>query len=548
MRKIDWIVIILILLLSLFTLKDLAKPGFFTSHDGPHQIVRFYYFDQALRDGQIPPRWAGGLLYGYGYPLFIFSYHLPWFISEIVHFLGLSIIDSVKATFFIAYFISGITMYIFQKESFGRFPAFVGTFLYLIAPFRFSNIFVRAASGDATAFIFPPLLFLALKKIKEKKALNPLWISIGAFSYAGLLLSHAMIFVLYSIVILLYILWNLLFGVQRNSLYQFTFVILFGLGLGSYYLIPSLVEKNITRFTHVMNMFFTGSTFVDLHSLIYSKWGYGMINAQEGGMSLQIGMAQWIVVIICSFYLIKKVVNRNILKNIQKNNEILFHFLLFIILIGSMLKISFPFWKLLSNIMVIDFTWRVLAIVIFVISILGGYIVKNSRFSFFMGMILIVIAIYTNRNHIHINQSLDWPLEFFLKLEKTTNTFDEYMPTWVNDSQISENKPKIMVGNKDSLINIKENRSNLLTFEVNTTEKDNVRINTIYYPGWEVYTDGVDMNVEKNPGNYMEFPVNKGSHTIIAQFKETPIRQISNFISLGSFGILIIALMKLKRV
>lgn len=547
MKKIDWIVVILIFLLSLFVLKDLAKPGFFTSHDGPHQIVRFYYFDQALRDGQIPPRWAGGLLYGFGYPLFIFSYHLPWFISELVHFFGLSIIDSVKATFFITYFLSGITMYIFQRELFGRFPAFIGTLLYLIAPFRFSNIFVRAASGDATAFIFPPLLFLALKKIKKTKSLNPLWVSIGAFSYAGLLLSHAMIFVLYSIVIFLYMLWNLLFRVKRTSIYQFTFVILFGLGLGSYYLIPSLVEKNITRFTHVMNMFFTGSTFVNLQSLIYSKWGYGMINAQEGGMSLQIGIAQWIVVILCSFYLIKKIVNKNILKNIQQNNEIIFYFLLFFILIGSMVKVSFPFWKLLSNIMVIDFTWRVLAIVVFVISILGGYIVKNSRFSFFAGMIFIVIAIYSNRNHIHINQSLDWPLEFYLKLEKTTNSFDEYMPTWVNDSQISENKPKIMVNNKDSLITIKESRSNLLTFEVNTTEKDNVRINTIYYPGWKVYNDGVDVNVEKNPGNYMEFPVNKGSHTIIAQFKETPIRQISNFISFVSFVILIIALRKLKK-
>ena len=33
------------------------------------------FFDKVIKDGQIPPRWAGNqMLNGYGYPLFIFSY------------------------------------------------------------------------------------------------------------------------------------------------------------------------------------------------------------------------------------------------------------------------------------------------------------------------------------------------------------------------------------------------------------------------------------------------------------------------------------------
>ena len=89
MKKIDWLIIFLITVLSVFVLKDLFKPYFYTSHDGIHQVVRLYYFDQALRDGQIPPRWAGGLLNGFGYPLFIFSYHLPWLMAEIPYIFGL---------------------------------------------------------------------------------------------------------------------------------------------------------------------------------------------------------------------------------------------------------------------------------------------------------------------------------------------------------------------------------------------------------------------------------------------------------------------------
>ncbi|KKS45471.1 MAG: hypothetical protein UV09_C0037G0003 [Candidatus Gottesmanbacteria bacterium GW2011_GWA2_42_18] len=85
MKKIDWLILLFILVASAFTLKDLYKPGFYTSHDGPHQIVRFYYYDQLLREGQFPPRWVGGLNYGFGYPLFIFSYHLPWVLAEVFH-------------------------------------------------------------------------------------------------------------------------------------------------------------------------------------------------------------------------------------------------------------------------------------------------------------------------------------------------------------------------------------------------------------------------------------------------------------------------------
>ncbi len=101
MKKIDWLILFFIITASVFTLKDLFKPYFYTSHDGIHQVVRLYYFDQVLKDGQIPPRWVGGLLNGFGYPLFNFSYQMPWFIAEPLHLSGLSIFESIKMTFLI---------------------------------------------------------------------------------------------------------------------------------------------------------------------------------------------------------------------------------------------------------------------------------------------------------------------------------------------------------------------------------------------------------------------------------------------------------------
>src|SRR3989338_510683 len=96
MKKIDVLVFLFIILTSIFTLNDLFIPGFYTSHDGPHQVVRAYYYHQLLWEGQIPPRYVGSLNFGFGYPLFIFSYHLPWLMTEVFRLLGSTVFGSIK--------------------------------------------------------------------------------------------------------------------------------------------------------------------------------------------------------------------------------------------------------------------------------------------------------------------------------------------------------------------------------------------------------------------------------------------------------------------
>src|SRR3989344_5245373 len=130
MKKIDVLVILFIILASVYALNDLFIPGFYTSHDGPHQIVRAFYYHDLIKQGQFPPRYVFGLNYGFGYPLFIFSYHMPWLIAEIFNQFKLTIIDSVKMTFLAGFIFSGIFMYFYQKMLFGRTAAFVGALIY----------------------------------------------------------------------------------------------------------------------------------------------------------------------------------------------------------------------------------------------------------------------------------------------------------------------------------------------------------------------------------------------------------------------------------
>lgn len=531
MKKIDWLIIFIITVTSIFLLKDLFLPNFYTSHDGIHQVVRLYNFDQIIRQGQIPPRWAGNLLNGFGYPLFNFSFQLPWFIAEIPYFLGLSIFASIKLTFLLGFIFSGITMYLFQRELFGRRGAFAGTAIYLLAPYRFSNIFVRAAIGDATAFVFAPLLFLAIFKLRKTDKIDWYWVSLGAISLAALLLSHAMVALFFFVGFWLYVIFWLILSQKTKLIFSGMAISILGLGLAGYYFIPSLIERNLTRFSEIMGGVFNGTTYLTLDKLIYSPWGYGTVDAREGAMSLQLGLAQWLVVALAAGTIIFLFWRR---KNFP---EAIFYFLLFLLSVFVILPFSSWFWNLINRFTFVDFTWRALAVSVFAVSVLAGFVISKFKYPRLLLIFLIIFAVYANRNHLRINQTLDWPVSFYLKLEKTTNTFNEYTPKWVRQDLIEKPKPKVEFPDSQAKIAISKNISNDLEFSLETPREGTVRINTIYYPGWQVSVNDKRVKIDYENTGLIEFPVKSGTNKIAAGFKETPMRLASDIISLVSLGL-----------
>lgn len=543
MKKIDWLVIFSFLIISIFTLKDLFKPGFYTSHDGPHQVVRLYYFDQVIRDGQIPPRWVQGLLNGFGYPLFNFSYHLPWLIAEPIHLVGFSIFDSIKLTFLAGFVLSGITIYFFLKDQFGRLPAISGTIIYLFAPYRFSNIFVRAAIGDATSFIFIPLIFLSLNKFRVSERTNWKWIPIGALSLTAALLSHAMVFFFIFVAYSLYICyWGILLKKKMPFIISSLLAALLSFGLSGYYLLPSLIEKNYTRFTQTMKSVYFGNTFLDIRKLLYSPWGYGTVDAKEGAMSLQLGIAQWTVVILAAITIIYLLCTKHKIKKAAKLKEIIFYYLLFLVSITAMLPVSYSLWKLINGIILIDFPWRILPIPVFCVSVLAAFFISRVKYKVIFTLAIIILAVYANRNHTRINQTLDWKVPFYLLLEKTTNSYDEYTPKWVSNDVVNKlPKAKIEPFDAGSKVELIKSTSNYLEFILKNDKDDTVLVNTIYYPGWNVYIDGKLSNINYQNNGLIEFPVKSGNHLIKLRFEETPVRFISDLLTLTS-GIFVIYL------
>jgi len=144
----------------------------------------------------------------------------------------------------------------------------------------------------------------------------------------------------------------------------------------------------------------------------------------------------------------------------------------------------------------------------------------------------LLTAFYTNRNHLRINQTLDWTVPFFLKLEKTTNSYDEYMPKWADNSRIKENAPRF-IPNDDVSVSLFKQKNHLIEFNAQVHKDSEFTLNSLYYPGWTLWDNGQEKQINEGSGLIRLF-LKKGTHKISVRFEKTPLRAVSDLISLSS--------------
>ena len=119
----------------------------------------------------------------------------------------------------------------------------------------------------------------------------------------------------------------------------------------------------------------------------------------------------------------------------------------------------------------------------------------------------------------------------------------EYLPIWSDVSvkkihDINAGDIRIMSG--EALLGTdlrKDMLSYHLTVEAQTATI--LRIGTLYFPGWNAYDHGVLMSIEpENLTGLLTLRLAPGSHDLLIRFEDTPVRTVSQYISLVSVVVL----------
>ncbi len=515
---------LLLFLLLIPSFIALTKSGYFPMHDDI-QGMRLLQMKKCILDFQIPCRWVPDMGYGYGYPQFNFYAPLPYYLMSLPVLVGVGILDSVKLGFLASIVLSGFSMYFLGSYLWGKNGGLISAIFYTYAPYRAVDIYVRGAMGEAWAFVFLPLIIL----FSLKKKVLPL-----ALSFAGLLTTHlvtTIMFVPFYFAILLFLL--------KPKLNHYTKIVIggiWGAGLGAYFILPALLEKKFVHIHTMLEGYFNYlAHFVGLKQLFFSTyWGYGVSNLGElDGISLGIGVFHWSmsVFVIFLLFMLKKY-------NELKKAVIFVAFAFFSVFLVHP-KSQF-IWDSISLMSYIQFPWRFLAVSLFFFSVALGASSKlfeknKTRFVLILFLILVFLngSFFKPQKYIDITDTEKFTGESWDK-QQTISIFD-YLPVYADLPPVSPAPDKPYILGANGYIKNGQKGTNWQTWNVVLKDEGMLRLQLFYFPGWEVKVNGKISQIDySNELGLLTFPLSEGESFVHAKLKDTPLRKLSNLLTLIS--------------
>lgn len=540
MPKISKFYLLLLVLICLIPLFDLFRPGLPITHDGQDHVARIANFYQSLSEGNLIPRWAANLNWGFGHPILMFLYPLPSYIASFLHFLGLSFVDSTKIVFGLGFFLSGIFMYLWIRELWGEEAGFVSGLFYMFAPYRFVDLYVRGAIGENLAFVWLPLVcYFAFKLNRQFK-----WRYVvgGSFSLATLFLSHNALSLMFLPLILGYMAYLVYCSKKKllSTVYCLLSTIL-GFVISAFFWFPAFFEGKYTLRDIVTKGNITG--FESFSRLIWSPWSYG----GTGSLSVQVGILQWLGVVLAPFFIWVCWKRRNKIWLFLS-----FLLLCFWLAIFLILPVSRGVYFMVPLLQKFQFVWRFLSLAIFPPAVFIGALVYllPKKFKAPVVFLLLLAALFLNKNYWHAKGFLYKDESFYSGVYAGTTDTGESSPRW--SVRFMEGYPSapMEVIDGEAEIEVGDRLSTRHEFTIKAETSARLVENTLYFPGWDILVNGNPVEVQFQDPAYrglMTFNVPAGEYQVVARFRETRLRLFADLVSVLGLGFLLVSGIISKR-
>jgi len=551
------------LLLALFFVSSRVfffHPLFFT-HDFVHG-ARIVAMASGLAEGNWPVRWSSEFGYGYGMPLFEFYAPLPFFVGSLFYLAGFSLSFSVKSLFVLANLITLLGAYCLGKSRFGRLGGLLLAGFFTLAPYRAVNLFVRGAISEVWGMAFLPWFvygFFTLVK-KNKNGFLTLTLSTSA-----MILSHNLtaLIALPTLTVCSFGWWFLgsklhIREFVKQNIKTFLWLaisLLLGVALPTFYILPAFLEKSFTQLDLLIktNYFDFHHHFLYLRQFFQENWGYGGSGwGPEDGFSFFLGYPQMLGLLLLLILFLRSI----ILKFNSKNTFAIFQtwkllVFLAIILLGLVLlttEKTLFFWEKVGFLSYLQFPWRFLSLVSFIVAIMGallslylkGFFRLVFLFSFYLLLVVFAWRYFQPKNYLDNDQALYYSDKLRIRNEMS-GILPDYLPSNLQPEKLPPFDPFLGLTEREkkhSQVIFFGNQSNL--YEMKIEEARVVELGIAAYPGWKVEVDGLVRNTGASQRGLITVKMDEGEFMVGAIFTETPLRLLANTISvLASLFVLI---------
>lgn len=475
----------------LVVLWPMFRPGFFVTDDGEWMVIRLSAFYQSLAGGQFPVRFLGRLNNSYGYPVANFLYPGFLYIGSLIRLMGASFPDAVKMILGGSVAGAAILLYGSLRKSYTQGSSVVGTVSFVMAPYLLFDVYTRGSVGEVLALFAAQLcVFAVVWRL-------PLLLSLGV---ALLIVSHNTAAVILMPGILAYIL-------TEKTPRRLSAGFLLGIGMAAFFWIPALAEGRFVRFGTIN---------------IADPMGYFISSANAG-------LLGWVTALSLGVGI-----------RMRRAGTTPREFLLWaFVLLGMLMSLPVAGWVWRSEVLtrLVQFPYRFLLLPVAFGPWVVAYAVEHVRGwhkAALIGVFFLIWVVSLPQTFASIRY-IERPLGYYTTNEATTDVAYEYMPKWVSVIPAFRPVETLEILRGDATLQTRTFQTETMRTRVIAREASIIEINKIYYPGWGAAVDGVLVALDyRNPNGVMRVEIPKGEHTLTVQFRETPLRFLSDIVSLIS--------------
>ena len=529
--------------------------------DGIQHICRLIGTEQMIKSGQFLPMIMSNFCNNFGYSWNIFYSPLTAYLPLIFRIFNFTFENSLKIFMFVIALASGISMYKFTlKITNNRNIATLAACLYILAPYRITDMYMRVAISELFSFVFIPMVFDGLYTTINKN--EKTWmLVIGA---SGLMLTHTVICMYTAILSLIYVIVFIKKLNRKNIKYLILNLIIillvtsfFWVGLIQHYFATSYEVFVPGRMERIDVL---ESLKVEFKQLFSTK--------KDSFMIYEIGLITVIGILLSPINVVKMLKNED---SINSDNNWYLLFLLLGIILTFMTLTIFPFEKLPKIFTMLQFSFRLLEFSAFFLSFVAavnyGMLIKNFKKTDVIILITISMLLmvpYINMLHYDKTNNED---ELINPRRVTTQTGRvhagmaslEYLPSKAFNCLKTyvakrEDVPIILNSSNFEMKSYIKNGSNMqVTFEKNSTASEYTKIDIelpyIYYLGYRVKLNGKNIKYMESENGFVLIKADSENDEINIEVKYTGtnLMIISFFVSICTVGLLIVYTIIYKR-
>ncbi|MFN0111453.1 MAG: hypothetical protein ACKVZH_21525 [Blastocatellia bacterium] len=511
------------------------------THDSWMHFNQMNAFWQSLSAGIVYPRWDEST-HGYGAPTTSFYPPGVYYLTSVAYFVARDWWKAWAGFYWLTMLASAAAIWIYARQSLSRGASLMAAAVYVFAPYHLLNQYQRGAISEFTSFVWIPLCLLFAERLMNgRDAENTEVAQSRLTSFAGLAASFGAF------------LWThpptayqflLVFGLcvavsairkgragKWRELSWIAAALVFGSMLAAAYFYPAIAEQRLVNGDDVQRVWPYHASYV----FDYSQTVYDRVNNPFFVRLDRIWAFNLAAILVCAIATLS-FKERRVRVWLWVAAGLLASFL--------MTKYSATIGRWIPKIEIGVYSWRMLTLTSFAMAMLTGAIadcgLRIADWRRAIALVVLIGALAMSGYYVA------WPMWRAQSFEPNLQHYNYATLPTGSPRENPPMPPVLLAADKGSIITERWTPE-FRRLRLSLSENNQLQFRTRNFAGWTATVDGQPVPINEGEVKNILIDLAAGEHQVTLEYRSTPIRRLSNWLTIISFAVLLSIVIINKR-